>query len=116
MLSTIGYVIAYALIGLLAGWASKRLMSGRVSASSRELALIGVLSSVICGLVGLAVLSYGWNKSQREGTGGEYATQSYGMSGLPDFWISLFAATLGALLVLAIYKIMAAERRTTVKR
>jgi uncharacterized membrane protein YeaQ/YmgE (transglycosylase-associated protein family) len=109
MLSTVVYVIAYALIGLFAGLASKRLMSGRIAASSRELVLIGVISAVICGLVGLAVLSYGWTKSQSEGTGGPYVARSYGMSGSPDFWISLFAATLGALLVLAIYKIMAGK-------
>ena len=112
MLSTIGYVLAYALIGLLAGLASKRLIPGRVSASPRELALIGVISAVVSGLAGLIVLSYGWNKSQSEGTGGEYVNQSYGMSGAPDFWISLFAATLVALLALAVYKIMAGERRT----
>jgi uncharacterized membrane protein YeaQ/YmgE (transglycosylase-associated protein family) len=112
MLSTIGYVMAYALIGLLAGLASKKLIPGRVGASPRELVLIGVISAVISGLAGLAVLSYGWNKSQSEGTGGGYVNQSYGMSGLQDLWISLFAATLGALLVLVVYKIMAGNRRT----
>jgi uncharacterized membrane protein YeaQ/YmgE (transglycosylase-associated protein family) len=112
MLSTIGYVMAYALIGILTGLASKRLIPGRVGAGPRQLVLIGIISAVVSGLAGLAVLSYGWSKSQSEGTGGEYANQSYGMSGLPDYWISLFAATLGALLVLAVYKLMAGNRRT----
>jgi uncharacterized membrane protein YeaQ/YmgE (transglycosylase-associated protein family) len=112
MVSTIGYVMAYALIGLLAGLASQRLMPGSVGATPRELVLIGVISAVVSGLAGLAVLSYGWNKSQSEGTGGAYVNQSYGASGLPDLWISLFAATLGALLVLAAYKVMAGNRRT----
>lgn len=112
MLTILGYIVAYALIGLMLGLASKKLMPGLVSPGSRELTLIGVISAVIRCLVGLAVLSYGWNKSQSEGTGGQYTTGSYGASGLPDLWLSLFAATLGSLLVLAIYKIMGAKRST----
>lgn len=109
MVTILGYILAYAVIGLIMGAASKRLMPGLVSANSRELSLIGVISAVISGSVGLTVLSYGWSKSQTEGTSGQYATQSHGASGLPDLWLSLFAATLGALLVLAIYKIMAGK-------
>lgn len=109
MLTIFGYVVAYALIGLMLGLAARKLMPGLVSANSRELSLIGIISAVISGLVALTVLSYGWHKSQSEGTSGQYATDNYGASGLPDFWMSLFAATLGALLVLAIYKIMAGK-------
>jgi len=113
MLTIFGYIVAYAVIGFVLGLASKRLMPGLVSASSRELSVIGVISAVISGSVGLTVLSYGWSKSQSEGTSGQYTTGSYGASGLPDLWLSLFAATLGALLVLAIYKIMGAKHSTS---
>lgn len=110
MLAIVGYLLAYTLIGLVAGLVSRRFMPGRVPATSTRFSLWGIVGALLGGLTGFAVIKYGWTKSQTEGTSGNYAALDGGTSGEPGYWLSLFAAALCALLVLAAYKLFKAKR------
>lgn len=108
MQAIVGYILAYTLIGLVAGLISKRYMPGQVSATSTRFSLWGIAGALFGGLAGFAVIKYGWTQSQTEGTSGNYAGLNQG-TGEPGLWVSLFAAALTALLVLAAYKLVKAR-------
>lgn len=117
MLTTFGYVIAYALIGLVLGFFYKKVVL-KSSSSSLTYLLIGVISSIISGLAGLAFFSYSFAVSQNKGTG-DYANTGQAGNDLVGFndtgiWLSLFAAIFGTLLVLTVYKMM--DRKPDTRR
>ncbi len=109
MLAIVGYILAYALIGLVAGLISRRYMPGQVATTSTRFSVWGIAGALLGGLACFAVIKYGWTQSQVQGTSGNYARLDHG-TGEPGYWVSLFAAALSALLVLAAYKLVKAGR------
>lgn len=110
MLGIVGYILAYTLIGLIAGLISRRYMPGRVAATSTEFSVWGIIGGLFGGLAAFGVIKYGWAQSQTEGTGGNYARLDPGTTGEPGYWLSLIVAALSALVVLAAYKLIKAGR------
>jgi uncharacterized membrane protein YeaQ/YmgE (transglycosylase-associated protein family) len=110
VLATIGYLLAYALIGLVAALISRRFMPGRVPATSAELIIWGIVGAFVGGLGALALLKYGFAQSQAHGTGGDYAAVKDGSASEPGYWMSALASALGALVALAAYKLLKGKR------
>lgn len=109
MLTILGYVLAYAAIGLIAGLVFKTVTPGRSASSVSTYTIIGVISAVIAGLAGYGFLSYTYANSQDKGPG-YVAPAGAGNSAVgfdyTGIYLSLIAALFGTLLVLVLYKIM----------
>lgn len=89
MLHLIGYII----LGLIAGAIAKAIMPGRDPGGLIITILLGIAGSVIGGFIGSALLGYGRN----DGSGG--VTE-------PGFLMSLIFAVIGALILLAGYRLI----------
>lgn len=103
------WVVGYALIGFVTGLLSKKLMPGKVAAGPIALfASLGVLGAIFGGVSCLRLLRYGRAQLYLDG----YISVNSGENGgtVPAYWISLFTAMTGALLVLAVYKLIKGKR------
>lgn len=96
MISIIGWII----LGLIAGVIAKAIMPGRDPGGLIITILLGIVGSVIGGFIGRSLLGYG----RADGTGG--ITE-------PGFIMSLVLAVVGALILLAGYRLIRG-RSTTV--
>lgn len=86
-------IIAYIILGLLAGLIAKAIMPGKDPGGAIITILLGIVGSVIGGFLGRALLGYG-----RAGESGGVTE--------PGFLMSLVLAVVGALIVLAVYRLI----------
>ena len=82
--------IAYIIIGLVAGLLAKAIMPGRDPGGAIITILLGIVGSIIGGFIGSALLGYG----------------RAGDVNRPGFFMSLVLATVGAVIVLAVYRLI----------
>ncbi len=89
--------IAYIILGLLAGVIAKAIMPGRDPGGLIITTLLGIVGSVIGGWVGRAFFGYGRGDSVTE----------------PGFLMSLVLAVVGAIIVLAVYRLIRGRSLTS---
>jgi uncharacterized membrane protein YeaQ/YmgE (transglycosylase-associated protein family) len=87
------HLIGYIILGLIAGAIAKAIMPGRDPGGLIITILLGVVGSVIGGFIGRALFGYGG------------ANDSGGVSE-PGFLMSLIFAVIGALILLAGYRLI----------
>lgn len=97
-------VLGYALIGFVTGLVSKKFMPGKVADGYLSLSLLGVLGAVIGGLLCLILLNYGRAYDYLYGYIHIYSTDNGAT--LPAYWMSILTAMIGAILALAVYKLI----------
>ena len=85
--------IALLIIGLLAGLLAKAIMPGRDPGGVIITILLGIVGSFIGGFIGRALLGYG-------------SMSDAGDVSRPGFFMSLILATAGAVIVLAVYRLI----------
>lgn len=90
MISLIGYII----LGLIAGVIAKAIMPGRDPGGMIITILLGIVGSVVGGFIGRALFGYG------------RATDAAGSVSEPGFLMSLVLAVIGALVLLAGYRLI----------
>jgi uncharacterized membrane protein YeaQ/YmgE (transglycosylase-associated protein family) len=85
--------IAYIILGLLAGLIAKAIMPGKDPGGAIITILLGIAGSLIGGFLGRALLGYGGRG------GGDDVSE-------PGFLMSLVLAVVGALVLLAAYRLI----------
>ena len=85
--------IAYIILGLLAGLIAKAIMPGRDPGGAIITILLGIVGSFIGGLLGGMLLGYG-------------GVDEAGDVSRPGFFMRLVLAVVGALIVLAVYRLI----------
>jgi uncharacterized membrane protein YeaQ/YmgE (transglycosylase-associated protein family) len=95
MIAIIGWII----FGLIAGLIAKAIMPGRDPGGTIITILLGIVGSVIGGFIGQALFGYG------------RATNDANDITRPGFLMSLVLAVVGAIILLAIYRLL--KRGTT---
>ncbi len=107
MLIPIKYLVAYVIIGLVAGLVSKRFMVESEKVSRGTLAALGAVAALAVGAGSFMLLQLGRAYEQRYGW--RYEDEAIGMAipdVSPDVWLSLIGATVGALIAIAAYKLL----------
>jgi len=104
------YTLAFLAIGLFAGHVSKDDLPGGALVGARAGYALGVAGALAGGLSWLALRGYGWGGIQggtQAGQGPEARAYAHlaGDTTQPGYWIGLFMAAVGALLVLAAYRL-----------
>lgn len=84
--------IALIILGLIAGAIAKAIMPGKDPGGAIITILIGIAGSIIGGLLGGALLGYGINDA--------------GDVSRPGFFMRLVLAVIGALILLAVYRLI----------
>ncbi|HEV2911862.1 MAG TPA: GlsB/YeaQ/YmgE family stress response membrane protein [Pyrinomonadaceae bacterium] len=85
--------IAYIILGLIAGLIAKAIMPGKDPGGLIVTTLLGIVGSIIGGFIGSALLGYG-------------RVDSMGDASRPGFLMSLILAVVGAIVVLAVYRLI----------
>lgn len=101
----LGYMLAFLLIGLFAGYASRADLPGGLA--NYVAAVAGALAG---GIFWLALRAYGWAMVEggtRAGQGPEAARYAHlaGDTTQPGYWIGIFFAGAGAMLAIALYSL-----------
>lgn len=86
-------LIAYIILGLLAGIIAKAIMPGKDPGGAIITILLGIVGSFIGGLLGGMLLGYG-------------GVDEAGDVSRPGFFMRLVLAVVGALVVLAVYRLI----------
>jgi uncharacterized membrane protein YeaQ/YmgE (transglycosylase-associated protein family) len=86
-------LIAYIILGLLAGLIAKAIMPGRDPGGAIITILLGIVGSFIGGLLGGMLLGYG-------------GVDEAGDVSRPGFFMRLVLAVVGSLVVLAVYRLI----------
>lgn len=86
-------IIAYIILGLIAGLIAKAIMPGRDPGGLIITTLLGIVGSIIGGFIGNMLLGYG-------------RVDSMGDVSQPGFFMSLILAVLGSVIVLALYRLI----------
>jgi uncharacterized membrane protein YeaQ/YmgE (transglycosylase-associated protein family) len=86
-------LIAYIILGLLAGLIAKAIMPGKDPGGAIITILLGIVGSIIGGLLGGMLLGYG-------------GIDEAGDVSRPGFLMRLVLAVVGALIVLAVYRLI----------
>jgi uncharacterized membrane protein YeaQ/YmgE (transglycosylase-associated protein family) len=86
-------LIAYIILGLLAGLIAKAIMPGKDPGGAIITILLGIVGSIIGGLLGGMLLGYG-------------GIDEAGDVSRPGFFMRLVLAVVGALIVLAVYRLI----------
>jgi uncharacterized membrane protein YeaQ/YmgE (transglycosylase-associated protein family) len=92
--------IAYIILGLLAGVIAKAIMPGRDPGGLVVTILLGIVGSIIGGLLGGMLLGYG-------------SPNSAGDVSEPGFFMRLLLAVVGAIILLAGYRLIKGRSVTT---
>ena len=87
-------IISWIVFGLIAGLIAKAIMPGRDPGGVIVTILLGIVGSVIGGFIGQAVFGYGRGVSDA------------GDLSRPGFLMSLVLAVVGAIILLAIYRLI----------
>lgn len=105
------FFIGFALIGLAAGFIAENYVSDKEVPHNRlTLIWLGAVGALIGGSLALALFRYG--RAHVSQSGFEHAgTREIGTATVPADWISLFAAIMVAVLVIACYKLVKPRRR-----
>jgi uncharacterized membrane protein YeaQ/YmgE (transglycosylase-associated protein family) len=90
MMAIIGWIV----FGLIAGIIAKAIMPGRDPGGAIITILLGIVGSVIGGFIGQALFGYG------------RAVNDSNDLTRPGFLMSLFLAVIGAIILLAIYRLI----------
>jgi len=85
--------IAYIILGLIAGLIAKAIMPGKDPGGLIITTLLGIVGSIIGGFIGSTLLGYG-------------RVDSMGDMSRPGFLMSLVLAVVGAIIVLAVYRLI----------
>lgn len=85
--------IAYIILGLIAGLIAKAIMPGKDPGGLIITTLLGIVGSIIGGFIGSTLLGYG-------------RVDSVGDMSRPGFLMSLVLAVVGAIIVLAVYRLI----------
>lgn len=85
--------IAYIILGLIAGLIAKAIMPGKDPGGLIITTLLGIVGSIIGGFIGSTLLGYG-------------RIDSMGDMSRPGFLMSLVLAVVGAIIVLAVYRLI----------
>lgn len=93
-------LIAYIILGLLAGIIAKAIMPGRDPGGAIVTILLGIVGSFIGGLLGGMLLGYG-------------GVSEAGDVSRPGFFMRLILAVVGALVVLAVYRLIKGKSMRT---
>lgn len=96
MLAIIGWIV----FGLIAGLIAKAIMPGRDPGGLIVTTLIGIVGAVIGGFIGRALFGYG-------------TARDSGDISQPGFLMSLVLAVVGAIVLLAIYRLIAGRKVNT---
>ncbi|MEA2204720.1 MAG: hypothetical protein QOE77_1496 [Blastocatellia bacterium] len=88
-------ILAWIIFGLIAGLIAKALMPGKDPGGCIVTTLLGIVGAVIGGFIGRSLLGYG------------RATDTLGDVSKPGFLMSLVLAVIGAIIVLAVYRLIA---------
>jgi uncharacterized membrane protein YeaQ/YmgE (transglycosylase-associated protein family) len=88
-------ILAWIIFGLIAGLIAKALMPGKDPGGCIVTTLLGIVGAVIGGFIGRTVFHYG------------RATDSMGDVSKPGFLMSLVLAVIGAIILLAVYRLIA---------
>ena len=107
------YLLAYVLIGAVAGLAATKFLPS-VPARPTPLILLGIGGALIGGLAGVAVVTYGRGYDYLYGYT-HVANDGRSGATVPAYWMSLISAIFGAVTVLAVYKFIK-FKRTDVRR
>jgi uncharacterized membrane protein YeaQ/YmgE (transglycosylase-associated protein family) len=94
-------ILSWIVFGLIAGVIAKVIMPGKDPGGIIITILLGIAGAVIGGYIGRAVFGYG-----------SHTTNSAGDLAQPGFLISLVLAVVGAIVLLALYRLI--RGRTTV--
>lgn len=86
-------LIAYIILGLLAGLIAKAIMPGKDPGGAIITILLGIVGSFIGGLLGGMLLGYG-------------GVDEAGDVSRPGFFMRLVLAVVGAIIVLAVYRLI----------
>ncbi len=86
-------IIAYIILGLIAGLIAKAIMPGKDPGGLIITTLLGIVGSIIGGFIGNALLGYG-------------RVDAMGDVSRPGFFMSLILAVVGAVIVLAVYRLI----------
>ena len=97
MLAIIGWIV----FGLIAGLIAKAIMPGKDPGGAIVTILLGIAGAVIGGFIGRALFGYG------------HAAGDSGDISQPGFLVSLALAVVGAIVLLAVYRLIKG-RNTTV--
>ena len=87
-------ILAWIVLGLIAGLIAKAIMPGKDPGGAIITTLLGIVGAVIGGYVGRGLLGYG------------RAADTTGSLSEPGFLMSLVLAVVGAIIVLAIYRLI----------
>lgn len=93
-------IIAYIILGLIAGMIAKAIMPGKDPGGAIVTILIGIVGSIIGGFIGRALLGYG-------------STNNAGEFSSPGFLMSLVLAVIGAIVLLAVYRLIKGKSMRT---
>lgn len=107
MLIPIKYLVAYVIIGIVAGLVSKRFMIESEKLSRGALAALGAIAALATGAGAFMLLQLGRIHEQRYGW--RYEDEAIGMAIpdlSPDVWLSLMGAAVGALIAISAYKLL----------
>ena len=91
-------ILAWIIFGLIAGLIAKALMPGKDPGGCIVTTLLGIVGAVIGGFIGRSLLGYG------------RATDTMGDISKPGFLMSLLLAVIGAIIVLAVYRMISGRR------
>jgi len=90
MIALIGWII----FGLIAGLIAKAIMPGKDPGGAIITILLGIAGAVIGGFIGRALFGYG------------RAVSASGETSQPGFFVSLVLAVVGAIVLLALYRVI----------
>lgn len=83
-------IIAYIILGLIAGLLAKAIMPGKDPGGAIVTILLGIAGSIVGGFLGGTLLGYGRNGDVSQ----------------PGFLMSLILAVIGAVILLAVYRVI----------
>ncbi len=94
-------ILVWLVLGLIAGLIAKAIMPGKDPGGALITTLLGIVGAVIGGFIGRELLGYG------------RSVDSAGDLTEPGFLMSLFLAVIGAIIVLAVYRLIKGRTLTT---
>src|SRR5215216_1495131 len=93
-------ILGYIILGLIAGLIAKAIMPGRDPGGAIVTILLGIVGSILGGFLGRTFLGYG-----RADGAGDFSQ--------PGFLMSLVLAVIGAIVVLAVYRLIKGKSMRT---
>lgn len=93
------WLVSFILIGLVVGWLGNNWMPGQIARRNLFMGFLGAIGALAGGGALLQLFQAGQNSA---------ALYGYNMEGstLPAFWLSLIGALVGALIIVAVYKLV----------